>query len=1747
MHKKSTYRVLALLLALGMLFSMLNTTAVQASDTEPQASITVAPEVLTEMETKGSASYWIEFSAQPDLSAAYQMSWSERGWYVYDTLSKAAKTSQARVAAYLENSKVEYQSYWIKNTILVESSNKATLNGLMSFSEIKAISPRQTFILYEPDKSAAILDNGTKAIEPNLTHINADDVWAMGIDGAGMVIANIDTGVRFSHQALVGQYRGNLGGGSFNHNYNWFNPDDHSDNVPRDGNGHGTHTMGTMVGDDGGSNQIGIAPGAKWIACAGCPDGGCTDSALLGCGQFIAAPTDLNGANANPDKRPNAVNNSWGDCGQTYDNWFEGVISAWHAGGVYPIFSNGNSSNCEYSSPPGLNTVGNPARSGNVTGVGSSGEQNGQYASHSNWGPTDNADTVNPTDGFIYMKPQVLAPGVSIRSSTPGSDTEYQDGWSGTSMSAPHVTGLVALIWQAAPCLVGDYAVTENVIEQTAVHLTYNDGSPDTPTDYPNYATGWGEIDALAAVNYASGLCVMGTLQGTVTSDGTTPVAGVKVHADNGAGFARIATTAADGTYSVDLTEGTYTVTASKYGNDTVSVTGVVITEGATTTQDFVLAELGTSHVSGVVYDDGVTGVGLHGYPLYASIHITAEGFDDTIFTDPFTGQYGVELIQDTPHTFTVTPIIPGYTAKVETVTPISYATSQDFPMKVSETCSAPGYLGSGVNEGFESGMLPPGWENFDYAGSGQVWLFDDPDGRGNLTPGSNGGFAVLDSDYYGNGGNQDAGLRTPVMDFSGESSVALDFDTNYNYYSGDRATVRVSSDNGATWTDVWMKADDFVDHVHLDISAQAAGKTGVIIEFRYTGSWAWWWQVDDVLITPLNCGLKDGGVVAGFVYDDNDNNPLIGADVSSADVTTKTFSVADDPNNQGLYWVFQPSSVDPEDVEFTASMALYGSQTKTVSVKQDQITQQDFYLGSGELEFDPGSFEVTMQMGDPVHTETLTIENYGSASAMYELVEKDAGFEPPLSIPAFTDALPEDSRTISMGKAPEAAKGVGLEKSSNGVADILAGAPAFAIDIYPGYNLVNIPDTDVPGVWNIVGSVGTYDFFAGDFVGGDFDTLYAVEYNTNGLYAINTATAAATLIGPTAPPSGQTFSGLTGAPDGTMYGLATSCSASSLVIVDITSGATTVLGDLPGVDCGIDLAYNPADDMIYIVDLISTNLMKVDPATLTVTTVGSLGVTPNYAQGMDFEEESGVLYWAAYVSSGELRVIDTTTGASALVGAFPSGAETDCLAFPTGGVSDVPWLSEDPASGTVDAFGDKEVTISFDPTGAGLSQPGDYLAELKIKHNTPYTHPNIPVTLHLIAPSTYGTVKGTVSGLKVCDVDPTPLKDAVVNFWQGGSIVYTTSNAAGYYSYAVPAGTYDLEVVAAGYLTAIVEDVEVLGGSTLTQNFDLRLLAPCMSVLPTELEQTQPADVTTSQTLTIINTGAWEGSFELMEIDGGYQPWAGTHIGKTPSLKYSPEKDLPGLDKSKNIPAGVQAPSGGSNHLLDVLIDEGFENAFPPTGWAQVINNPSYTWEKTSDYFYEGSYGALVPWDYNQDEWLLTPEFALSEGTLSLYSIGSIYWCRDTYDNCDLNVWLVVGDVGGGDDIFVKNLEEDWTASWTWEQSSIDLAAFLPGGPVRIGIQMIGDDDADIAIDAVVLDGVEGLDVPWLSEDPVAGTVPADGSLAVTITYDSTGLAVGDYLATLRVKNPPAAAINIPVTLHVTSMQYFYIPLLFK
>jgi subtilisin family serine protease len=502
MTKKIWGRILSALL-LVILF--IGTAQPVTADPEPPkptktaSKIEVEKELALSIEQTGSASYLIYLNEQADLSAAHDLPWNERGWYVMNALQETAKRSQAPLRALLDSQGAKYQAFWIDNVIVVESSDQKTFNQLLDFPEIKALRSRRQPMFYEPEDIRSRMNITTA--ESNLTHIKADQVWSMGYTGNGIVVANIDTGVRYTHNALVNHYRGNLGAGFFNHNYNWWDPYLNS-TVPSDCNSHGSHTMGTMVGDDGGSNQIGMAPDAQWIACKTF-EGGDADAQLLECGQFMLAPWDLSGSNPDPDMRPHIVNNSWGDCSRVYDSWYDGVLSAWQAAGIYPVFSNGNASNCEYSTPPGLGTVGNPARAGNVTAVGATGRNNGTYATYSNWGPTDNPDTINPR-GYPYLKPQVVAPGTNY-SAYNFSDTSYGD-MSGTSMAAPHVAGLVALMWSAAPCLIGDYATTETIIEMTASPIAYDDGTGGG-AHVPNYATGWGEIDALAAVQMAISEC----------------------------------------------------------------------------------------------------------------------------------------------------------------------------------------------------------------------------------------------------------------------------------------------------------------------------------------------------------------------------------------------------------------------------------------------------------------------------------------------------------------------------------------------------------------------------------------------------------------------------------------------------------------------------------------------------------------------------------------------------------------------------------------------------------------------------------------------------------------------------------------------------------------------------------------------------------------------------------------------------------------------------------------------------------------------------------------------------------------------------------------------------------------------------------------------------------------------------------------------------------------------------------------
>ena len=341
-------------------------------------------------------------------------------------------------------------------------------------------------------------------VEWGVQNVNAPAVWALGFTGQGMVIGDLDTGMRWTHNALKPQYRG-WDGVTANHNYNWHDAIHSGGGVcgpntvaPCDDSGHGTHTAGTTVGDDGAGNQIGVAPGAKWIGCRNMDQGNGTPATYTECFQFMIAPTDLNGNNPDPTLRPHVLNNSW-TCpsseGCVTGAELEMIVNNTQAAGIFVEASAGNDgSGC--SSVADAPAIYSASFSTGAIDI------NNTLASFSSRGPSN---YYNPP----LLKPNISAPGVNVRSSVPGSDSSFANN-SGTSMAGPHVVGVVALLWSARPQLARDIDATKAVLENSANHsVTVTPpqlcGGTLSSTDIPNNSFGYGRVDALAAVNASGG------------------------------------------------------------------------------------------------------------------------------------------------------------------------------------------------------------------------------------------------------------------------------------------------------------------------------------------------------------------------------------------------------------------------------------------------------------------------------------------------------------------------------------------------------------------------------------------------------------------------------------------------------------------------------------------------------------------------------------------------------------------------------------------------------------------------------------------------------------------------------------------------------------------------------------------------------------------------------------------------------------------------------------------------------------------------------------------------------------------------------------------------------------------------------------------------------------------------------------------------------------------------------------------
>ncbi|QTC43434.1 S8 family serine peptidase [Bacillus sp. V3] len=461
-----------------------------------------------QVDTKGVAKKAAEKAEKQKLTANNKKL-LKRNMVVSELRSTALET-QAEVKKYLNKEKKSgavknVKDFYVVNGMAV-TSTKEVMEKIAQYPEVAKILPNETRQLIQPvkaDGSAATLDvkkaekadNKPASIEWNLEQIGAPAVWDMGIDGAGTVVASIDTGVQWNHPALKEKYRGfdPQNPDTPDNEFNWFDATA-GQGTPYDDQGHGTHVTGTMVGSEpDGNNQIGVAPGAKWIAVKAFTANGGTDVDLLEAGEWILAPTDAEG-NPHPEMAPDVVNNSWGG-GPGLDEWYREMVAAWRAAEIFPEFSAGNTT---LFNPGGPGSVATPANYPESFATGATDSSN-RLASFSLQGPSP----------YDEVKPEISAPGVNIRSSVPGSG--YEGGWNGTSMAGPHVSAVAALLKQVNSDLTVDDI--EEILTSTAVPLT--DG---TFPESPNNGYGHGLVNAFDAVS--SVMSGIGKIEGNVSKEG---------------------------------------------------------------------------------------------------------------------------------------------------------------------------------------------------------------------------------------------------------------------------------------------------------------------------------------------------------------------------------------------------------------------------------------------------------------------------------------------------------------------------------------------------------------------------------------------------------------------------------------------------------------------------------------------------------------------------------------------------------------------------------------------------------------------------------------------------------------------------------------------------------------------------------------------------------------------------------------------------------------------------------------------------------------------------------------------------------------------------------------------------------------------------------------------------------------------------------------------------------------------------
>jgi subtilisin family serine protease len=443
------------------------------------------------------AEFFVVLADQADLHpAANLQTKTEKGRFVYQTLLAKAQSTQGPIRQWLRERNIEHQSFYIVNALLVKGDRQVA-ETLAARPDVARIDGNPVIHNDLPQRGPvehSPLQPGAPAmIEPGITYTHAPDVWALGFTGQDIVVASADTGVRWTHNALKPHYRG-WDGQNADHDYNWHdsihdsvgNPCGNDSPFPCDDFFHGSHTTGTAVGDDGAGNQIGMAPGAKWIACRNMDQGNGTPARYIECMEFFLAPYPVGGGQGDPTKAPDVTINSWG-CptseGCVVGDELQAAVEAQEAAGIQMVVAAGNSGS-------GCSTVSDPPSfyAASYT-VGALNTGSDTIASFSSRGPVTR-------DGSNRIKPDITAPGTNTRSCDNSADDAYTFA-SGTSMATPHISGATALLWSAIPSLKNQIQESRDALNNASHFIN---STQCDPGGRPNNVYGWGRVNILDAV-----------------------------------------------------------------------------------------------------------------------------------------------------------------------------------------------------------------------------------------------------------------------------------------------------------------------------------------------------------------------------------------------------------------------------------------------------------------------------------------------------------------------------------------------------------------------------------------------------------------------------------------------------------------------------------------------------------------------------------------------------------------------------------------------------------------------------------------------------------------------------------------------------------------------------------------------------------------------------------------------------------------------------------------------------------------------------------------------------------------------------------------------------------------------------------------------------------------------------------------------------------------------------------------------